>query len=92
MPNYPGIKLEGVAYKLRKKMKNSPLCVHVLHKTLNMVISRSCFAEDGKEMYQNVKRMCRAIVFAYSTDRVVVAVTVVVCLSSQVLTTVQNIR
>ena len=57
-----------------------------------MVISRSCFAEDGKEMYQNVKRMCRAIVFAHSTDCVVVAVTVVVCLSSQVLTTVQNIR
>ena len=35
------------------------------HKTLNMVISRCCFAEDGKEMYQNVKRTCRAIFFAY---------------------------
>ena len=31
---------------------------------LNVVISRCCFAEDGKEMYQNVKRMCIAIVFA----------------------------
>ena len=52
-------------YKLKKKMKNSPPCVHVLHKTLNVVISRCCFAEDDKEMYQNVKRTCRAIVFAH---------------------------
>ena len=65
MANYPGTKLVGVAYKLRKKMKNSPSCVHILHKTLNVVISRCCFSEDGKEMYQNVKRMCRAIVFAH---------------------------
>ena len=65
MASYPGTKLVGVAYKLRKKMKNSPSCVHVLQKTLNVVISRCCFAEDGKEMYQNVKRTCRAIVFAH---------------------------
>ena len=26
---------------------------------------RCCFAEDGKEMYQNLKRMCRAIVLAH---------------------------
>ena len=61
MANYPETKLVGVAYKLRKKIKNSPSCVHVLHKTLNVVISRCCF----EEMYQNVKRMCRAIVFAH---------------------------
>ena len=67
MADYPGTKLVGVAYNLRKKMKNSPSCVHVLHKTLNVVISRCCFAEDGKEMYQNVKRTCRAIVFAHQT-------------------------
>ena len=35
--NYPGTKLVGVAYKLRKKMKSSPSCVHVLHKTLRTV-------------------------------------------------------
>ena len=35
-------------------MKNSPLCAHVLHKTLNLVISRCCFADDGKEMYKNI--------------------------------------
>ena len=68
MANYPGTKLVGVAYKLRKKMKNLPSCVHVLHKTLNVVISRRCFAEDGKEMYQNVKRTCRAIIFPNYTD------------------------
>ena len=44
-------------------MKNSPSCVHVLHKTLNVVISRCCFVEDGKETYQNVKRTCRAFFF-----------------------------
>ena len=61
MANYSGIKLLGVAYKLKKKMKNSLSCVHVLHKTLNVVISRCYFAEDSKEMYLNVKRTCRAI-------------------------------
>ena len=53
MASYPGTRLVGVAFKLRKKMKNSPPCVHVLHKTLNVVISRCCFTEDDKEMYQN---------------------------------------
>ena len=61
MVNYPGTTFVGVAFKLPNKMKNSPSCVHVLHKTaLNEVISRCCFAEDGKEMYQNVRRTCRA--------------------------------
>ena len=46
-------------------MKTSSSCVHVLHKTLNLVISRCCFAEDGKEMYQNLKRTRRAIAFAH---------------------------
>ena len=30
-------------------MKNSLSCALVLHKTMNLVISRSCFADDGKE-------------------------------------------
>ena len=42
MANYPRTKLLRVAYKLRKKMKNLPSCVHVLHKTLNVVILRCC--------------------------------------------------
>ena len=65
MANYPGTKLVGVASKLKKKMKNSPSCVHVLHKTLNVVIPLCRFAEDGKEMYQNVKPTRRAIAFAH---------------------------
>ena len=61
--NYPGAKLVGVAFKLRKEMKKSRLCVHALIKTLNLVISRCCFKGDGKEMHQNLKRTYRAIVF-----------------------------
>ena len=30
-------------------MKNSPSCANVLHKTLNLVISRCCFAEHAKK-------------------------------------------
>ena len=47
--NYPGTKLVGMTLGLRKRMKNSPSCAHVLHKTLNLVISRCCFAEDGEK-------------------------------------------
>ena len=61
--NYPGTRLVGVTFKLRKRMKDSPSFVHVLHKTFNLVISRCCFGEGGKVMYQNLKRKRRAIVF-----------------------------
>ena len=62
---YPGTRLIGMAFKVRQelRMKNSRSCAHVLQKTLNLVISRCCFAEDGKEMCKNIKRTCRAIVF-----------------------------
>ena len=40
-----------------------PSCAHVLHKTLNLVISRFRLAEHGEEMYHNLKRACRASVF-----------------------------
>ena len=53
----------------KNKMKNSPSFTHVLNKTLNLVISRCCFVQDGKEMYQNVKRTCRAIVFPHLSRR-----------------------
>ena len=33
-------------------MKNSPSCAHALQKTLNLVISRCCFADDGKKSVQ----------------------------------------
>ena len=38
--NYPEIKLVGRAFELSKRMENSRSCAHVLHKTLNFVISR----------------------------------------------------
>ena len=38
--------------KLRSK--NYPVVVHVLQTTQILVISRCCFAEDGKEMYQEL--------------------------------------
>ena len=66
MANYPGTRQIGWSgVQGKKDNENSPSFVDVLHKTLNVVISRCCFAEDGKEMYQNVKRTCRAIVFAH---------------------------
>ena len=61
----PGTQLVETAFKLRKRMKNLPSCVHVLHKTLNLVISRCCFAGNGKDLHQNVKRTCRAMGFAH---------------------------
>ena len=54
LPNYPGANVVGAALKFRKRNGNLSLCIHVLHKTLNLIISRRCFAEDGKEMYQSV--------------------------------------
>ena len=58
-----GTKLMGTAFKYERKMKNLPSCAHVLQKALNLVISRCYFGDDGKEMYKNIKRTCRAIVF-----------------------------
>ena len=36
--------------------------VHVVQNKKIFVISRCCFAEDGKEMYKDLQRRCRAIV------------------------------
>ena len=43
-PSYPVTEQRGTAFKLRQRMKNLPSCDHVLHKTLNLVISRCCLA------------------------------------------------
>ena len=59
-----------MGWKCRERTENSSSCANVLHRTLNLVISRRHLGDDGKEMYQNVKRMCRAcraIVFAHLT-------------------------
>ena len=54
----------------REKIENSSSGALVLHMTSNLTISRRCQDENGNEMYQNVKRTCRACrttVFANST-------------------------
>ena len=66
--NYPRRNQIGRhVFELRMGITISPSYTHVLHKTLNLVISHPCFPEDGKEMYQNLKCTCRATVFAHLT-------------------------
>ena len=50
------------AFSSKKNYEKLAVVVRVLQTTLNLVISRCCFAEDGKEMYQELKRTCIAIV------------------------------
>ena len=51
--------------------------------TQNLIISRCCFAEDGKEMYKDSQRTCTAIVLLIKPFvDVLAAVVVMVCLSS----------
>ena len=47
---------------IQVKKENEKIHCHVLTFS-NLVMS--LFAEESKEMYQNVKRTCRAIVFAH---------------------------
>ena len=53
-PNYPVTELVGTVFKLAQRNENLLSCAQVLHKTLNLGISRCCLAEDGDEMYQNL--------------------------------------
>ena len=48
-----------------RKYEKLAVVVHVLQTTQNLVISRCCFAEDGKEMYQELQRTCTAIVLLF---------------------------
>ena len=54
------------AFNPKGKYKNLAVVVHVLQNTKNFVISRCCFVENDKEMYQNLKRMYRAIILLIS--------------------------
>ena len=49
-------KLLGMTFKLKQKMRNLPSCAHVLHKTLNLVISPRDDGEDLIENRDSVKR------------------------------------
>ena len=42
------------AFSSKQKYEKLALVVRVLQTTQNLVISRCCFAEDGKEMYQEL--------------------------------------
>ena len=50
---YPGTEMIETPFNLGWRMKNSP-SAHVLHKTLNLVISRCRFADNDKDLYQNI--------------------------------------
>ena len=41
-------------------MKGLSSCTYVLHRPLILIISRCCFEEDDTEIYQHVKRTCKA--------------------------------
>ena len=56
-------RIGGNGVQVKTENKNLTSCAHVLHKTLNLVISRCCFVEDCEEMYQNLSCTCRAFVF-----------------------------
>ena len=44
----------GHRNKLKQNFKKLAVVPHVLQTTQNLVISRCCFAEDGKEMYKEL--------------------------------------
>ena len=44
----------GNGVQVETEIKKIIVMCHVRHKTLNLVISRSCLAEQGGEMYQNL--------------------------------------
>ena len=55
------------AFSSKKSYEKLAVVVHVLQTTHNLVIPRCCFAEDGKEMYHELKRTCKAIVLLIKT-------------------------
>ena len=42
------------AFSSKKNYEKLAVVIHVLQTTHNLVISRRCFAEDGKEMYKDL--------------------------------------
>ena len=70
------------AFNSKGRHEKLTIGVHVLQNTQNFVISRCCFAEDGKEMYKDSKRTCITIVLLikpFGFAAALVAVAVVVC-------------
>ena len=48
---------EGIEFQ--RKTRKIFIMVHVLQNTYIIVVSCCCFAQDSKEMYKELKRMCR---------------------------------
>ena len=55
--NFLGNQIGKSGVLIGKRIENSsPSCVQALRKTLNLVISRCCFADDGEEVARNVPK------------------------------------
>ena len=54
MAELSGNRTGGKGLQVSTENENLLSCARVLHKTLNLGISRCCLAEDGDEMYQNL--------------------------------------
>ena len=61
--NYPSLPWSQICRKTELKIRR---CVFTFS-TTNLAISLRCFAENGKEMYQNLKRTCKTTVLAHQT-------------------------
>ena len=48
---FPGVEFLRILFRFKKMKENSSSYVHVLHKTLNLEVSRRSRALDVKEMY-----------------------------------------
>ena len=59
------------------------IVVYVLQNTYYLVISRCCFAKDGKEMYKNSKRTCRTIMFRHSLLKLYTEITLTTSVATQ---------
>ena len=49
------------AFNSKERNEKLNIAVHVIQNTCDFVITR-CFAEDGEDMYKDLKRTCRTIV------------------------------
>ena len=56
------LRLNMSAFSSKERHEKLAITVHVLQNTYDFVISRCCFAEDGKEMDKDSKCTCRTIV------------------------------
>ena len=58
--NIAGIKLAWTVWLFGQKIEKCTVMLSRPPHNLNLVNSRRCRDEDGKEMYQHEKRTCRA--------------------------------